>query len=61
MSSATVQVCPDLLKAPKILSETTVRRSAVEQKDLKTLLEFRKKPCFSSLSVILLFTSFLKT
>ena len=35
ISSATVRVVPVLLKAPAILSDTTVRRSAVEREDLK--------------------------
>ena len=35
MSSATTQVAPDILKALVILLETTARRSAVDQEDLK--------------------------
>ena len=35
ISSAAARVAPDLLKALKILSETTVRRSAVDREDLK--------------------------
>ena len=35
ISSATAQVAPDLLKAIAILSDTTVRRSAVNWEDLK--------------------------
>ena len=35
ISSATARVAPDLLKALAILSDTTVRRSAVDQEDLK--------------------------
>ena len=35
ISSATAQVVPDLLKALAILSDTTVRRSAVDREDLK--------------------------
>ena len=35
MSSATAQVAPDLLKALPILSDTTVRRSAVDWEDIK--------------------------
>ena len=35
MSSLTAGVAPDLLKALEILSDTTVRRSAVARKDLK--------------------------
>ena len=33
--SATARVAPELLKALAILSDTTVRRSAVDQEDLK--------------------------
>ena len=36
-------VVSDLLKA---LSDTTVRRSAVDQKDIKTILEIRKMATF---------------
>ena len=35
ISSARAQVAPDLLKALAILLDTTVRRSAVDQEDLK--------------------------
>ena len=35
ISSTTAWVAPDLLKALAILSDTTVRRSAVDQEDLK--------------------------
>ena len=35
ISSATARVAPDLLKALAILSDTTVRRSAVDREDLK--------------------------
>ena len=35
ISSATAQVAPDPLKALAILSDTTVRRSAVDREDLK--------------------------
>ena len=38
MSSATAQVAPDLFKALAILSETTVRRSAVDREDLNTYI-----------------------
>ena len=31
----TPQVAPDVLKAPAILSDTTIRRSAVDREDLK--------------------------
>ena len=33
--SAAAQVAPDLLKALAILSDTTVKRSAVDQEDLE--------------------------
>ena len=36
ISSATTQVAPDLLKASASLSDTTVRRSAVDWEDLKS-------------------------
>ena len=35
MSSTTAGVAPELLKAQGILSDTTVRRSAVDQEELK--------------------------
>ena len=35
ISSATVRVAPDLLKAPAILSDMTMRRSAVDREDLR--------------------------
>ena len=35
ISRGTARVAPDLLKAHEILSDTTVRRSAVDQEDLK--------------------------
>ena len=35
ISSATAQVAPDLLKALANLSDATVRKSAVDQEDLK--------------------------
>ena len=61
ISSATAQVDPQLLKAPAILSDTTVRRSAVDQEDLKPYWESEKKPNFSRWSTILSFTSFSNT
>ena len=60
ISSATARVAPDLLKVVAILSDTTVRRSAVDQKDLKPYRKSEKKQ-FSRWSVMLLFTSFSKT
>ena len=44
--SATAQVAPDLLKALAILLDTTVRRSAVDQEDLKLYWKSEKKPFF---------------
>ena len=47
ISSATAQVvAPDLLKAPAILSDTTVRRSAVDQEDLKKYWKSEKRVTF---------------
>ena len=42
------QVGPDLLKAPAILSDTTIRRSAVDQEDLKPYWKSEKRPHFSA-------------
>ena len=42
-SIATPQVAPDVLKALAILSDTTVRRSVVDQEDLKLYWESKKK------------------
>ena len=61
ISSAPAQVAPDLLKALAILSDTTVRRSAVDWEDQKPYWKSEKRPHFSRRSAILLFTSFLKT
>ena len=41
------QVGPDLLKAPANLSDTTIRRSAVDQEDLKPYWKSEKRPRFS--------------
>ena len=57
IASAAVGVAPDLLKPLAILSDTTVRRSAVDRKDLDTFCKSEKRP---HLSTILLFTSFFK-
>ena len=46
ISTATARVAPDLLKAPAILSDTTVRRSAVDQEDLKPYWNTEKNPTF---------------
>ena len=61
ISSATARVAPDLLKALAILSDTIVRRSAVDWEDLKPYSKSEKRPHFSKRSTILLFTSFSKT
>ena len=61
ISSATPQVAPDLLKALSILSDATIRRSAVDREDLKTYWKSEKRPHFSRWSTILLVTSFSKT
>ena len=47
ISSATAVVAPDLLKALAILSDTTVTRSAVDEKDLKLNCKSEKRPHFS--------------
>ena len=46
ISSATTQVAQDLLKALAILSDTTVRRYAVDWEDLKTYWKSEKKATF---------------
>ena len=61
ISSATARVAPGLLKALEILSDTSVKRSAVDQEDLRPYWNSEKRPHFSSWSTILLFTSFSKT
>ena len=61
ISNATAQVTPDLLKALVILSDTTVRRSAVGREDLKPYWKSEKRPYFSRQSTILLFASSSKT
>ena len=47
ISSATAQVVPELLKALAILSDTIVRRSAVDREDLKPYWKSKKRPDFS--------------
>ena len=61
ISSATARVAPDLLKALASLSDITVRRSAVDQEDLKPYRKSEKRPHFSRESTILLFTDFSNT
>ena len=48
ISRATARVAQNLLKALAILSDTTVRRSAVDREDLKPYWKSEKKPHFSS-------------
>ena len=60
-SSAAARVAPDLLKAQALLSDPTVRRSAVDREDPKPHWKSEKRPQFSRSSTILLFTSFSKT
>ena len=59
--SATARVAADLLKALAILSDTTVRRSAIDREDLKPYWKSEKRAHFPGWSTILLFTSFSKT
>ena len=42
ISSATFRVSPELLKTLAILSDTTVRRSAVDREDLKSYWKSKK-------------------
>ena len=49
------------IKCYAILSDTTVRRSAVDRQDLKPYWKSEKRPHFPRGSTILLFTSFSKT
>ena len=46
MSIATAQVAPELLKALAILSDTTVRRSAVDRKEQELYWKSEKKATF---------------
>ena len=59
--SGTAPVGPDLLKALEILSDTTVKLSAVDQGDLKPYLKSEQRPHFSRRSIILLFKSLSNT
>ena len=61
ISSATSKVGPDMLKALAILSYTPVRRSAVDQEDLKLNWKPEIMATFSRWSIVLLFTGFSKT
>ena len=61
ISSATARAALDLLKAIALLSDTIVRRSTVDQEDLKPHWKSEiRRPHFSWISTILLFTSFSK-
>ena len=46
ISSAIILVVSDLLKAQAILSDTTVRRSAIDQEDLKPHQKSEKRSHF---------------
>ena len=46
ISSATARVAPGLLKAIAILSNITVKRSAVDQENLKPYLKSEKESAF---------------
>ena len=59
--SATAWVAPDPLKPLVTLSYTIVKRSAVDQQDLKPYWKSGEISYFSKWSTILLFTSFSKT
>ena len=61
ISSGTARVAPDMLKDLAILSNTTVRRSAVDQEDLKPYRKSEKRSHFFRWSAMLLLTSFSKT
>ena len=47
ISSAIAQVAPNILKILAILSDTTVRRSAVDREDLEPYWKSEKRPHFS--------------
>ena len=60
ISSATPQVASDLLKVLATMSETTVRKSAVQEEDLKPYWKSEKMPHFPRWSANLTFTGFSK-
>ena len=60
-SKATAMVAPDLLNALAILSDTTVRISAVDWEDLKPYSKLEKRSYFCRWLTMLLFASFSKT
>ena len=47
ISSAKAQVAPDPLKALEILLDRTVRKSGVDQEDLRPYWKSEKRPYFS--------------
>ena len=61
ISIATAQATLDLLKIQAILSDTTLRRSIVDQENLKPYWKSENRPDFSNWSTNLLWTSFSKT
>ena len=61
ISNASASVAPDVLKALALLSDTTMKRSVVDQEDLKTYWKSQNRPHFSRWTTILLLTSFSKT
>ena len=61
MSGAKAQLAPELLKALAILSDRTMRRSTVDQEDLKPYWKSEKRSHFFTWSAVLLFPSFWKT
>ena len=48
---AAAQVAPDLLKALAILSDTTVKRSAIDREDLKPYKKSEKKAAFIDVNI----------
>ena len=48
ISSATARVARDMLKALAILSDTTVRRSAIDRENLKPYWKSEERPHFST-------------
>ena len=61
ISSATAWVTTDMLKALAILSDTLIRRSALDQEDIKPYQKSEKRSHLSRWSESYLFTSFSKT
>ena len=47
ISNAAARVDPELLKALTILSDTTVRRSALDREDLEPYWKSEKRPHFT--------------